>query len=74
MDDNEPVTVDFVFPEEFDTQASASHVPEAGIQLNPCLCGTNHYVLANEMLQDRVEGLPASRMYECTGCGRFSLG
>jgi DNA-directed RNA polymerase subunit M/transcription elongation factor TFIIS len=72
MDDNEPVTVDFVFSEEFDAQAQ--HGPEAGIELNTCICGTNQYVIANEMLQDRLEGLPASRMYECMGCGRYSLG
>jgi DNA-directed RNA polymerase subunit M/transcription elongation factor TFIIS len=68
MDDNEPVTVDFIF------EATDEPAAETGIELNACLCGTNHYVLANEMLQDRVEGLPASRMYECTGCGRYSLG
>jgi hypothetical protein len=72
MDDNEFVTVDFVFSEEF--EAHDAQMPASGIKLNTCDCGTNSYVLANEMLQDKVDGLPASRMYECTGCGKYSLG
>jgi hypothetical protein len=71
MDDNELVTVDFVFPPDHEVGLP----PVAGVELGAaCVCGENHFVLANEMLQDKVEGLPASRMYECTGCGKYSLG
>jgi hypothetical protein len=49
--------------------------PSAGVsRLGKCLCGSGHFVLANEMVADPGKGLPASRMFECTGCGEYRLG
>lgn len=70
--DGERVTVDFIFPAE-------SEVPDqktpAVTRLGACVnCGGNDYHLASEIRAGNVRGLPASRMYECTGCGEYRLG
>lgn len=73
------LVVDFLMDE---TVPDATEAPEA-VRAQPalvvsgmpkCFCGSENYVLANEMIADTIKGIPASRMYECIGCGKYRLG
>jgi len=74
--DNEGLAVDFVFPagsEEVIVE-TAPYISPRRNGLGKCGCGGFTYTLANEMKSDKRNGLPASRMYECTNCGKYRLG
>lgn len=42
--------------------------------LGTCECGSDTFVLVNELRAREVPGIRASRMYECTRCGKYRLG
>ena len=74
MDDYGMISVEFVLPVEPEI-AMEYAAPTAGVPtLGKCSCGGDHYVLANEMRADVIEGIPASRMFECMKCGTYRLG
>jgi hypothetical protein len=70
--DNEGLAVDFVFPAGNEGTAQNRSPRRNG--LGRCHCGSDRYTLANEMKADKQSGMPASRMYECTNCGKYRLG
>lgn len=75
MDDNERITVDFVFPPEGEAIPDPVKLAAASPHLGKCSgCGGKKYFLANEMSGDEIKGVPASRMYECADCGTYRLG
>jgi hypothetical protein len=73
MDDTKNLLVDFTFSTEI--EAPAASAIAAGVHhLGKCSCGSDQFVLANEMTADAIKGVRASRMYECMGCGMYRLG
>lgn len=64
------LAIDFIFPPEYREETRAQAAPR--LRLGACVCGADTYVLANEMRSGN--GMPSSRMYECTNCGNYRLG
>jgi len=64
------LAIDFIFPPEYREEPRRNAAPR--LRLGTCLCGADTYVLANEMKSGN--GVPSSRMYECTACGNYRLG
>lgn len=70
MDHKEHIIVDFLLSADSAEEASAvsSH------HIGKCTCGNDTFALASEMSASSGEGIPASRMFECTACGEYRLG
>lgn len=74
MKKNGLTAVEFIFPAEPEAAVVAASVAAGVPRLSKCSCGCQQFVLANQMFADPVRGVPASRMYECMGCGEYRLG
>ncbi len=75
MDDNERITIDFVFPAESEGLIEPRKPTAAERNLGRCTgCGGEKYILANEMSGNKLKGVRPSRMYECADCGTYRLG
>jgi hypothetical protein len=63
------LTVDFILP-----QTDEDAPPPGARDSKTCSCGSRQFALVSEMKAEAIKGVPASRMYECLGCGEYRLG